>query len=41
VPIESPFEVSSGDQVRIEFDYHAGGSIASLSESLVVARIAS
>jgi protein arginine N-methyltransferase 1 len=41
VPIESPFEVSSGDQVRIEFDYYAGGSIASLSESLVVARIAS
>jgi type I protein arginine methyltransferase len=40
VPIESPFEVLSGDQVRIEFSYQAGGSIASLSESLVVARIA-
>ena len=39
LPIENPFEVSSGDRVRIEFSYQAGGSIASLSESLVVARI--
>lgn len=40
LPIESPFEVLSGDQVRIAFSYQAGGSIASLSESLVVARVA-
>lgn len=40
LPIESPFAVSRGDQVRIEFSYQAGGSIRSLAESLAVARIA-
>lgn len=39
LPIERPFEVSIGDQVRIEFSYQAGGSIASLAGSLVVSRI--
>ncbi len=38
LPIEHPFQVASGDRVRIEFSYKAGGSIASLSESLVALR---
>ena len=39
LPMERPLEVSIGDQVRIEFSYQAGGSIASLAGSLVASRI--
>jgi protein arginine N-methyltransferase 1 len=39
LPIEDPFEVTRGDKVRITFRYKAGGSIASLSETLAVGRM--